>query len=62
MLFLQNNKIILYPLNGKVRPYNKVLFTPLSPDSLLCNVCAKSCLAPQKLSTTIKCSICSGSV
>ena len=57
MLFHQNNKLILFPMNGKVRPWSKVLFSPLFPDSLLCNMYAKRCLAPQQLSTTVKCSI-----
>ena len=50
MLFHQNNKLILFPMNGKVRPWSKVLFSPLFPDSLLCNMYAKRCLAPQQLS------------
>ena len=38
MLFHQNNKLILFPMNGKVRPWSKVLFS---------NMYAKRCLAPQ---------------
>ena len=48
MLFHQNNKLILFPMNGKVRPWSKVLFS---------NMYAKRCLAPQQLSTMVKCLI-----
>ena len=53
MLFHQNNKLILFPMNGKVRPWSKVLFSPLFPDSRLCNMLAKCCLAPQQISSTV---------
>ena len=42
---------------GLASPWSKVLFSPLFPDSLLCNMYAKRCLAPQQLSTMVKCSI-----